>query len=85
MATKKYPPVSPGTTVRTTKPNHDKRSEWTDGAWEKRRWKITGTVITHSDAHGLCYKVQHKGGHEAWYDPSEFVVVPAKKKKKKAK
>ncbi len=33
MTTKKWPPIDPGTVVQTTKPNWEKRREWTDEAW----------------------------------------------------
>ncbi len=74
-AAKKYPPISPGTTVRTTKPNWDLFHEWTDEAWNERKWGAKGTVLTHHDSHGLCYEVQHEDETVGYYDPSELEVV----------
>lgn len=74
-ATKKYPPISARTKVKTTQANIALRKEWTDEAWEKRKWGVQGTVITHHDSHGLCYDVRHEDGTEGCYDPSELEVV----------
>lgn len=82
MAEHKRSILAVGTSVRTTGPNEALRREWTVAAWKKRRWNARGAIVSYSDAHGLCYKVRHDDGHEAWYDPSEFVVVPKKKGKK---
>lgn len=71
----KYPPISRGTTVRTTTPNEDKRGEWTDEGWAKRKWGAKGTVLTHHDSHGLCYDVQHQDGSVGCYDPSEITEL----------
>lgn len=79
MAKKGTTPLSPGTSVMTTEPNLEKRSEWTDAAWKKRRWGVRGRIFSHSDAHGLCYKIRHADGEVAWYDPSEFTVLKMKK------
>lgn len=38
MTTRKYPPISPGTAVKTTKPDWNLRDEWTDEGWESRQW-----------------------------------------------
>ena len=75
MITEKYPPISPSTTVRTTEPNESKREEWTDEGWAKRKWGVTGTVLTHHDSHGLCYDVQHPDGSVGCYDPSEIAEL----------
>ncbi len=75
MTKKKYPPISPGKLVKTTKPNLSKREEWTAEGWAKRKWGVYGHVITHHDSHGLCYDVQHDDGTQACYDPSELRVV----------
>jgi hypothetical protein len=73
-----WPPISPGTIVRTTRPNWDKRREWTDAGWERRVWGIEGPIIMHHDSHGLCYDVRHPDGTQGCYDPSEIeIVVPA--------
>lgn len=72
---KKYPPISRGTKVRTTQANMSLRREWTDEAWEKRQWGVQGTVVSHSDSHGLCYEVRHPDNSTGYYDPSELKVV----------
>jgi len=77
MTSEKYPPISPGTPVRTTEPNMSKRGEWTDEGWASKKWGVQGTVITHHDSHGLCYDVRHEDGTQSCYDPSELDVVPA--------
>lgn len=73
--TKDYPPISPGTSVKTTEPNLGMRGEWTDEGWAKRKWDMQGEIITHHDSHGLCYDVRHEDGTVGCYDPSEFEVV----------
>lgn len=71
----KWPPISPGTKVRTTQANMALRKEWTDECWASKKWGVQGTVITHHDSHGLCYDVRHEDGSQGCYDPSEFEVV----------
>ncbi len=71
----KYPPISPGTRVRTTQENPRLRDEWTEMARTKRRWGVEGTVLVHHDSHGLHYDVRHQDGTEGPYDPSELEVV----------
>lgn len=78
MAAKKYSPIAPGTSVKTTKANWSKRREWTDEGWAQRKWGVKGEVITHHDSHGLCYEVFHKDGTRGYYDPSELKVLPKK-------
>ena len=77
MTSEKYPPISPGTPVRTTEPNMSKRGDWTDEGWASKKWGVQGTVITHHDSHGLCYDVRHEDGTQGCYEPSELDVVPA--------
>jgi hypothetical protein len=72
---KKWPPIDPGTTVETTQPNWEKREEWMDKTWARRKWGIRGTIITHHDSHGLCYEVRHGDGTEGCYDPSELKII----------
>lgn len=72
----KWPPLDPGAKIRTYKPNHSKRREWTDEGWAKRRWGVTGVIVMHHDLHGLSYDVRHEDGTMAGYDPSEFDVIP---------
>ncbi len=71
----KWPPIDPGTAVRTTQPNMAMRDEWTPEGWAKRQWGVQGGVITHHDSHGLCYEVRHPDGTVGCYDPTELVVV----------
>ena len=78
MTAKDYPPISPGTSVKTTQPNLDKRKEWTDEGWAKRKWGVKGKVITHHDSHGLCYDVRHEDRTRGCYDPSELEVAVVK-------
>lgn len=70
-----WPPLAPGTKVRTYKPNMATRPEWTDAGWAKRRWGVSGVIVTHHDSHGLYYDVRHEDGSVAGYDPSEFDVM----------
>ena len=71
----KWPPISPGTKVRTTQPNMALRKEWTDEGWESKEWGVQGVVIAHHDSHGLCYDVRHEHGTQGCYDPSELEIV----------
>ncbi|MBI2064830.1 MAG: hypothetical protein HYT62_02110 [Candidatus Yanofskybacteria bacterium] len=75
MNAKKWPPLDPGTRIKTTKPNERMRREWTDGGWYSKRSDTHGTILRHHDSHGLCYDVRHDDGTEGCYDPSEFEVV----------
>ncbi|MEK7640643.1 MAG: hypothetical protein AAB389_01455 [Patescibacteria group bacterium] len=76
MARKSYPPIAPGTHVRTTQVNLSKLKEWTNEALAQRKWGIKGKVIGHHDSHGLCYDVLHEDGTEGCYDPSELAIIP---------
>lgn len=73
--TEKWPPLDPGTRVRTTKCRTEQK-EWMPEAWVARKWGVTGTIIRHHDSHGLCYDVRHDDGTEGCYDPPEFEVIP---------
>ena len=75
VATDKYPPIAAGTLVTTTQPNMALRKEWTQEAWEARKWRVSGVVITHHDSHGLCYEVRHADRTVGCYDPSEIEVT----------
>lgn len=75
MRPEKWPPLDPGTVVRTTKPNLAMRKQWTDEGWAGKKWGIQGTIIAHHDSHGLCYDVKHLDGTVGCYDPTEFEVV----------
>lgn len=71
----KWPPLDPGTRVRTLESKTPRR-EWDPEAWEARKWNMEGTIVMHHDSHGLCYDVRHDDGTEGCYDPSEFEVLP---------
>lgn len=48
-----------------------------DGSWQpearlKCRWGMEGIVVDRSDSHGLCYRVRHADGSDAWYNPDEI-------------
>jgi len=73
MTNKGYPPISPGTLVKTTEDTGC--DDWTREALASRKWGVRGMVITHHDSHGLCYEVKHEDGTVGYYDPSEIEVV----------
>lgn len=64
--------ISNGTPVITTTENPEIRAEFSNEAIAERKWGVQGSIIEHSDSHGLCYKVQHDDGTVAWYDLSEL-------------
>ena len=72
---KKWPPLDPGTKVKTTKPFWSGRGDWTGEALASRKWGVKGTILKHHDSHGLCYEVQHDDGTVGHYDPSELEVL----------
>lgn len=72
---KKWPPLDPGTKLKTTEPNLEKRMEWTEEGWASKKWGVEGEILTHHDSHGLCYDVKHSDGTVGCYDPSEFAVL----------
>lgn len=71
----KWPPLSPGTRVKTTQANESMRKEWTDEGWNSRQWGVEGDIIHHHDSHGLSYEVKHPDGSVGHYDPSEIEVL----------
>ena len=75
MSSEKWPPLDPGTRIKTTQPNEEMRREWTDEGWAGKKSGVLGTILQHHDSHGLCYDVRHDDGTEGCYDPSEFEVV----------
>ncbi len=81
MAKEKYPPISPGTSVRTTQENPE-ITDWTKQAKKNRKWGVEGKVVTHHDSHGLCYDVRHSDGTGGCYDPTELEILKDEKKKK---
>ena len=72
MTTNNYPPISPGTLVKTTQPNMALRGEWTADGWAKRKWGVKGEVLAHHDSHGLYYDVRLPDGTVGCYDSSEL-------------
>ncbi len=75
MSTGKWPPLDPGTRVKTTQPNESMRREWTEEGWTGKKSGVLGTILRHHDSHGLCYDIEHDDGSEGCYDPSEFEVL----------
>lgn len=73
MRTKKWPPISLGTLVKTIEDAGD--DDWTEEALANRKWGVGGRVIGYSDSHGLCYEVEHEDGTVGWYNPSEIEVI----------
>lgn len=69
----KWPPISCGTKVVTTKSNPE-IDDWTEESLRARLWGAKGVVIMHHDSHGLCYDVRHEDGTVGCYDPTEFQV-----------
>lgn len=76
MTLENYPPISHGTSVKTTLENMQMNKEWTNEARARRKWGIKGKVVDHHDSHGLCYVVLHEDGSYGAYDPSELEVIP---------
>lgn len=78
MSRKKWPPLDPGTKVKTIRSlPKENTEEWTK-EWEtERKWGVQGVVVTHHDSHGLCYEVRHLDGSIGCYDPSELEVIHA--------
>jgi len=60
--------------VKTVKPEVESK-DWVESVRTQRRWDALGIIVMTSDAHGLCYGVQHEGGVIAWYEPRELVLV----------
>jgi hypothetical protein len=70
----KWPPLDPGTKVKTTEPMADLRG-WLPECLASRRWGVKGTILKHHDSHGLSYEVQHDDGTVGHYDPSELELL----------
>jgi hypothetical protein len=75
MATKKRPTLSYGTLVRTTQEDPDTADSWTEEGKQARKWGVEGMVMSYRDSHGLCYRVRHRDGTTACYDPTELQVL----------
>lgn len=48
---------------------------FTQDAQNAKRFGEEGCIVGVSDSHGLCYRVIHKDGWAAWYDPTELDVI----------
>jgi len=65
--------IKKGTHVRTTKDAG--RDDWAFGRNDVK-WGVHGTVLRHSNSHGLCFLIlHHTDGTEAWYDVEEVEVL----------
>jgi hypothetical protein len=60
-----------GATVETIRPDLES-TDWEPEALKNRRWGVSGTVVGRSDAHGLCFIVEHEDGTTAWYERREL-------------
>lgn len=69
----RWPPLPPGTHVRTVRPDWVS-SDWTTEALASRQWGAAGTVLRHHDSHGLTYEVLH-GATIGHYEPRELQVL----------
>jgi hypothetical protein len=70
----KWPPLDPGTKVRTTLANPSVKG-WLPECLASRQWNVKGTILKHHDSHGLSYEIRHEDGTVGHYDPSEFDVI----------
>ena len=61
-----------GMKVRTTKSAGS--TDWSDPSRADAKWGVDGTIVQHSNSHGLIYKVLHDCGSTAWYEPAELTV-----------
>jgi len=74
MTNVKWPPISHGTSVKTTQEN-PKISGWSQFALASRQWGVEGRIVTHHDRHGLSYEVIHPDETIGHYDPTELEVA----------
>ncbi len=65
-----WPPDSVGTRVRTAKALGVR--DFNTDILLRRRPDAPGSIVGHSDSHGLCYEVRHDDGTRAYYDPDEL-------------
>ena len=65
----------PGVRVRATVLRSGK-NDYTDVAIVERARHNgqVGTIVRHSDSHGLCYEVRFDEG-TAWFDPEELTIL----------
>ena len=65
--------IKKGTQIRTTEDAG--RDDWVAENRMNIKWGVLGTVLRHSNSHGLCFLVLHTDGTEAWYDADEVEVI----------
>jgi hypothetical protein len=65
--------LSNGTRVRTTEDAGS--GDWSNPNRPDAKWGVTGTVIAHSDSHGLVYEVEHDCGGIGWYEIEELFLL----------
>lgn len=69
---KTWPPLGPGTRVRTNiDPAKVSKDWWSPG---ERKHGALGFIVKHHDSHGLCYDVKHDDGSKGCYDPHELIT-----------
>ncbi|MBP9821826.1 MAG: hypothetical protein KBC81_00010 [Candidatus Pacebacteria bacterium] len=73
-AKEKWPPLDPGTMVKTTQEN-PAVTGWTREALNSRLWGVKGKIVTHHDSHGLSYEVEHPDRTIGHYDPTELEEI----------
>lgn len=71
----KWPPLDPGTKVKTSSGPKAKPNDWLPECLASRQWGVKGTILKHHDSHGLSYEVQHEDGTVGHYDPLELEVL----------
>lgn len=54
---------------------HLEPRDFQDRRASARRPAMRGTIVAHSDSHGLCFRVRLSDGTESWYDPDEIVLI----------
>lgn len=76
---KPWPPLAHGTRVAILcvpdRKNERGLSEFDSRAVDARLPRAMGTIVSHSDSHGLIYLVEHFIGGKAYYEPDELTVV----------
>jgi hypothetical protein len=65
--------ITNGTRVRTAD-KLEPRDYTLEGQAERKPGSY-GTVIRHSDCHGLCFEVRHDDGRSGYYDPDELTEL----------
>jgi len=78
VQTSVYPPITPGTKVKTFIDGGMEAEDWSEEAKRTRRHEATGIVIGHHDSHGLCFDVQHSDGVKSCYELHELIIVENK-------